>query len=82
MMNEHSKVLVVWHDAHAIAEGGWCQINDIDHEPCVVQSIGWLLADTKRDHVVLAQSVTGDGTFDAVLCVPVAMVQKLVVLGF
>jgi len=80
--NEHSRVLVVWHDAHAINEGGWCEETDIDDEPCVVESLGWLLADRKRGHVVLAQSITNDGNLDSVLAIPVGMVQKVVVLGF
>ncbi len=79
---EHSRVLVVWHDAHAINEGAWCDESDIDADPCVVETVGWLLADRKVGHVVLAQSVTHDGGLDAVLAIPVGMVQKIVVLGF
>ena len=79
---EHSRVLVVWHDAHAINEGSWCDENDIDADPCVVESVGWLLADKKQGHVVIAQSITNDGSLDAVLAIPVGMVQKVVVLGF
>lgn len=82
MMIERSKVLVFWHDAHAIAGGGWCNINDLDDEPCAVETIGWLLPDKKKDHVVLAQSVTSDDGLDAVLCIPVGMVKKVVVLDF
>lgn len=78
---EHSRVLVVWHDAHAFNEGHWCDETDIDDEPCIVQSVGWLLADKKQGHVVIAQSITNDGSLDAVLAIPVGMVQKVVVLG-
>lgn len=82
MMVEHSRVLVFWHDAHAINEGGWCDMQDIDDAPCVVQSVGWLLADAKDGHVVIAQSMIDDGGIDSVLAIPVGMVQKIIVLGF
>jgi hypothetical protein len=79
--NDRSMVLIVWHDAHAINEGHWCDEADIDDEPCIVQSVGWLFPDKKQDHVVIAQSVTDDGSLDSVLAIPVGMVKKVVVLG-
>jgi len=82
MTIEHSRVFIVWHDAHAINEGGWCDVKDIDDEPCIVQTVGWLLADAKDGHVVIAQSITDDGGLDSVLAIPVGMVQKIIVLGF
>lgn len=81
-MNEKTKVLVVWHDAHSETEGSWCDESDISDDPCIVESIGFLLPEKKRGHVVLAQSVTDSDTLDGVLCIPVGMVQKMVVLGF
>lgn len=80
-MNDKTKVLVVWHDAHS-ETGTWFAESDISDDPCVVESVGFLLPDKKRGHVVLAQSVTDGGDVDGVLCIPVGMVQKMVVLGF
>lgn len=80
-MIEFSKVLVVWHDAHAVSEGSWIDFEDIGNDPCIVESLGWLLPEKKADHVVIAQSATHDGSLDSVLAIPVGMVRKLVVLG-
>jgi hypothetical protein len=82
MMSDKTKVLVVWHDAHSETEGSWCEEGDISDEPCIVESMGFLLPDKKRNHVVLAQSVAQTKEVDGVLCIPVGMVQKMVVLGF
>ena len=76
---QRTKVLVIWHDAHSIADG-WCEVADIDDEPCVVETLGWLLSDKKSGHVVVAQSITSDDGLDSVLCIPVGMVQSVQVL--
>jgi hypothetical protein len=76
---QRTKVLVVWHDAHSLSND-WCELSDIDNEPCVVETIGWLLSNTKSDHVVVAQSITGDDSLDSILCIPVGMVQSVQVL--
>jgi len=76
MMIERSRVMVIWHDAHSI-ESGWSEIQDIDHSPVVVESLGWLLPDRKADHIVLAQSITSDESIDSVLCIPVEMVKNI-----
>lgn len=81
MMSDLSMVLVVWHDAHAASSGDWCELNDIDDQPCVVHTVGWLLPGVKADHVVVAQSVTDDDSLDSVLCVPVGMVKSMSILG-
>ena len=77
---EATLVLVVWHDAHA--ETSWTTLDDIDVEPYVVESVGWLLPNVKPGHLVLAQSIGSDSGLDAVLQIPVGMVQKTTVLGY
>ena len=72
-------VLIVWHDAHSVADS-WIQLTDIDVEPAVVESVGFLLVDVKPNHIVLAQSLTGDEC-DHILAVPVEMVRSVKVLG-
>lgn len=72
-------VLVEWHDAHASSQ--WMDRADIDQDPFVVRSVGWLIADGKPGHVVIAQSLGSDAQIDGVLCIPVGMVQRTVVLG-
>jgi len=76
---ERTKVLVVWHDAHSLADG-WCELSDIGEEPCVVETVGWLLAERKKNHLVVAQSITSDDALDSVLSIPVGMVVSLTVL--
>ena len=67
-------VLVTWHDAFAITDT-WIEVEDIDDEPCVTLSVGWLLPDAKKDHVVICQSTNSEDTIDSVLAIPVAMVK-------
>ena len=77
---KRTKVLVVWHDAHSNVTG-WEEIDEIDNEPCEVQTVGWLIPDAKRGHVVIAQSwITDSDTIDSVLSIPVGMVQQVQIL--
>lgn len=79
-MVTRSMVLVVWHDAHSNVTG-WEEIDEIDNEPCVVETVGWLIPDAKRGHVVVAQSWIRDSeTIDSVLSIPVGMVQQIQIL--
>ena len=71
-------VAVVWHDAHSVGSS-WIAVIDIDVEPAVVESVGFLLVDAKPNHIVLAQSLTGDDC-DHILAVPVQMVRSMKVL--
>lgn len=75
----HSRVLVVWHDAHAVSDGWW-DSDQIDSEPCRIETIGWLIPDAKPDHVVVAQSLAGDGDLYHVFAVPVGMVVSVQIL--
>jgi hypothetical protein len=73
-------VLVVWHDAHSEASG-WHEVSEVDAEPCVVQTVGWLLPEVKAGHVVVAQSlIAGSETIDSTLSIPVGMVQSIQLL--
>ena len=69
---------VTWHDAHA--ESSWQQVRDIDADPYVVKTAGWLLQGVKPDHVVIAQSIGSDENIDGVLCIPVGMVVGIKLL--
>ena len=69
---------MVWHDAHALTS--WVDFDDIDLEPCVVETIGWLLPEAKKGHVVVAQSITNEDGLDNVLCIPVGMIQSVRVI--
>jgi len=77
-MVERTKAIVVWHDAHA--EPSWVDLDDIDQEPLVVETCGWLLPEAKNGHVVIAQSITNEDGLDNVLCVPVNMVVSVRVI--
>ena len=72
-------VFIVWHDAHA--EHTWTSLEELGSEPYVVETIGWLIPDAKRGHVVIAQSIGSDDGMDSVLSIPVGMVRRTVILG-
>ena len=38
---DYPMVIVAWHDAHA--ETTWCRLDEIDPDPYVVHTVGWLL---------------------------------------
>ncbi len=70
-------VRLLWRDAHACAET-WCDPGDLDPEPVVVDSVGWLIESGKPDHVVICQSLADTGMVDHVLAVPAGMVVRLI----
>jgi hypothetical protein len=74
-----SLALVIWHDAHS--EDSWSQLTDLDPEPYVVETVGFLLPDAKPGHVVIAQSIGSDDSMDSVLQIPVGMVVSVTTLG-
>jgi hypothetical protein len=74
-------VLVTWHDAHSGSES-WVNIKDLDLDPAIVQTVGFLLATSdggKPDHVTIYQSRNEDN-IDHVLHIPVKMVVGIKVL--
>lgn len=78
-MTKNEKVRVVWKDAHTISDS-WIAENDIKDEPCLVESIGWLLKDKVDDHVVLAQSwniSSEEPQYDGVLAIPLGMIVSI-----
>lgn len=75
-------VIVSWLDAHQ-GEGYWHSLEDDDKEPHVIQSAGFLIAETdggKPGHVTLAQNVDPNGLVDHVIFIPVKMVERIVAL--
>lgn len=79
-MSDYKLVKVTWLDAHAVTTG-WEPIEELDPDPCVVESVGFLLPDVKAGHVTLAQSwIDGNEEVDHVLSIPTKMVTRLEVL--
>ena len=77
MTDSYRIVRVWWRDAHAATET-WTDPAEIDDEPCIVLSVGFLLTEAKPGHVVLAQSQIVDyGDVDHVLAIPTAMVVRI-----
>lgn len=72
-------VRVRWHDAHSCGDG-WQAIEEIDAEPYVVDSIGYVIVGAKPGHIVLAASASDDAV-DHVLAVPLGMVREVVELN-
>lgn len=83
-MSAHSKVLVVWADAHS-APHEWLDPDDMESEgELLVQTLGHLLPvgdGGKNHHVTVAQSMTSEGMVDHVIHIPVDMVRSMSVLG-
>lgn len=68
---------IVWHDAHSISES-WTSKSDIENEPCIVSSVGWLIPRAKHDHVVIAQSmILEQDHLDNLLAIPVGMIKQI-----
>ena len=78
-MAQRDMVMVTWHDAHA--ESTWMSVNEIDDEPFVVETVGWLIPDSKPNHLVVGQSIGLDDAIDGVLSIPLGMVVKVQVLS-
>jgi hypothetical protein len=76
---KHTMVLLVWHDAHSVSTG-WMPTSDIEPEPAVVHSVGWLLPDAKPNHIVIAQSYIEDSS-DHILAIPLKMVEQIKILS-
>lgn len=76
-MSDYKLVKVTWLDAHAVTTG-WEAIEELDDEPCVVESVGFLIPDVKKGHVTIAQSIIADNEeCDHVLSIPSKMVTRL-----
>ena len=71
-------VLVIWHDAHSIDNDEWHDLDELEDDPCIVKSVGWLLSRPNARHVCLGQSLTDDGAVDNVLFIPRRMVRKII----
>lgn len=76
-VQHHSVVLVVWRDAHAGFAGSWATVEDLDPEPCLVRSSGFLLEDVKPGHITIAQSILEKDFIDNILHVPQEMVDSI-----
>ena len=78
-LDEAKFCVVTWHDAHA--EPDWMTVDDIEPDPYVVRTAGWLIPGAKPDHVVVCQSVGSDESIDGVLSIPVGMVVGIKLLA-
>jgi len=77
MTSEYRLVKITWLDAHAVTTG-WEAVAELDDEPCVVESVGFLIPDVKRGHITIAQSwIASSEDVDHVLSVPAKMVTRL-----
>ena len=73
-------VKVSWNDAHSISHS-WIDIDDIIDEPWIVETVGWILPEVKKDHLVIAQSHIGHESYDNIIAIPKAMVVKVSILN-
>lgn len=79
-------VSVTWIDAYSETES-WISRDDITDTPARTITVGFLITNAKKDHVVVAQSSNffdtdeAETNFDSVMCIPVGMVERIQVLG-
>jgi hypothetical protein len=75
---KHQLIQVTWHDAHAVSET-WTTREELDSEPCIVTSIGYLIAGVKANYVVISQSLILDDTdhIDHVIAIPHGMIKRI-----
>ena len=71
----HTPVCVVWQDAHALSSS-WITVDDIAPEPRLITTVGYVIQDAKRRHLVIAQSVDGEA-LDHVLAIPLGMIRRV-----
>lgn len=70
-------VAVRWIDAHAVTDS-WTSLEELSSEPCEVISVGIMLPNVMKGHVVLAQSVIQESDdVDHVLSIPTGMVRSI-----
>jgi hypothetical protein len=72
-------VWVEWKDAHA-GGANWMSVDDIDHDPCIVWTLGFLIPNGKPGHLTIAQSLADSGDFDSPIFIPSDMVLRTVVM--
>lgn len=73
--------LVVWIDAHDILME-WTDLEAIgvsgENGPVVVYTLGWVIPDCKKDHVVVALNKTNDGTVCSGIAIPGQTVKRII----
>ncbi len=79
LLNDATLGIVTWHDAHAESE--WQDLDNLDQDPYVVRTAGWILPDRKPGHIVIVQSIGADDSCDGVLCIPIGMVVNTQVVS-
>ena len=72
-------VCITWADSHDIG-GGWMELDQLDTEPCIVTTVGYLAGGAKAGHVTVVQSIADDGTVRHAFAIPVGMVLDVVAL--
>ena len=79
--NSDQLVAVTWADAHSLETFDWKSLDslDLNDGDYLIVSVGWMLPEevTKKNHVVLYQSLTPDGDLDHILVIPQAMVRVI-----
>jgi len=69
---------VIWLDAHQGTTATWHSLSDeIEQDPVVVVTLGFLMEDAKPGHVVVAGSLTSDDDVSDITCIPRAMVRVM-----
>ena len=74
-MSDPPRVEVEWTDA----QGGpvhWHTTDELDGEPLVCRTRGWLVEHDKPGYLTIAQTVTSNGTLDNTIHIPHAMIRR------
>lgn len=64
----HDLVRIEWTDSRGPTPR-WQFIEDLDEGPCIMESVGWIVAD-REDHIIIAAHVGADGQVSGAMYVP------------
>lgn len=71
------RVEICWRDAHDGAPQGWHEPEELDRDPCIVRTVGWLIPHHKPGHATVCSSWSTTGHIAEVTCIPLGMVQRI-----
>lgn len=72
-------VLVHWLDAHDETDT-WVDVKEIEKDPCIITSIGFVIENGKPNHLTLAQSYSDELLYNNIIYIPNGMVVDTTII--
>ena len=66
--------LIEWYDSHSPAAQAWIKTEDIDHDPLLCTSVGFVINENK--HAVSLAAHTAEIEVSGVMVIPKAVIKK------